>query len=191
VTSAARQDSRDGLGVVSAAATWAELDRWQRHQNGELRVVVVPTDARSLSDSPVADDLSLRVLDWFGRPDLVSISVMHGPIGADQLSVALACDVRIVVDDVRIRTHFSAQPGLVERLVATVGYADAAPILLAGRELTAGAAVAIGLADRVVSPAAAKDVVDAIVADVFAGDRFVTTEIKALMVRAARTVQRR
>jgi enoyl-CoA hydratase/carnithine racemase len=191
VTSAARHDSRDGLGVVSAAATWTELDGWQRHQNGELRVVVVPTDARSLSDSPVADELRLRVLDWFGRPDLVSIAVMHGPIGADQLSVALACDVRIVVDDVRIKTQCSTQAGLVERMVATVGYAAAAPVLLAGRELNAAAALAIGLADRMVSPAAAKEVVDAIVADVFAGDRFVTTEIKALMVRAARVVRAR
>jgi enoyl-CoA hydratase/carnithine racemase len=184
VTSAARQDRRDGLGVVSAAATWAELDDWQRDQTGELRVVVVPTDARSLGDSLVADEVRARVLGWFGRPDLVSVAVMHGPIGAEQLSVALACDLRIAVDDVRIKTPSCAQPWLVHRLVAVIGYAAAAPMLLAGQELTATAAVDIGLADRAVSPAAAKDVVDALVAGIFAGDRFATTETKSSMLRA-------
>jgi enoyl-CoA hydratase/carnithine racemase len=169
---------------VSAVATWAELDAWQRDQTGELRAVVVPTDARSLSDSPVADAIRTRVLAWFGRPDLVSIAVMHGPIGADQLSVALACDLRIAVDDVRIKIGSVTESGLVDRLTATIGYAAAAPLLLVGQELTAASAVAAGLADRAVSPAAARDVVDTVVSGIFAGDRFATTEIKASMLRA-------
>jgi enoyl-CoA hydratase/carnithine racemase len=186
VTTGARQDLRDGLGVVSATATWRELDAWQRAQTGALRTVVVPTDARSLSGAPAADEVRSRVLGWFERPDLVSLAVMHGPIGEDQLAVALACDLRIAVDDVRIKIAPLVLPGFIDRLVATVGYAAAAPVLLAAQELTADSAVAIGLADRAVSPSSVKAIVDALVAGVFASDRAVTTEIKASMLRAAR-----
>jgi enoyl-CoA hydratase/carnithine racemase len=175
------------VGAVSAAATWSEVDVWQRAQTGELRVVVVPTDARSLGGAPPADEVRSRVLNWFGRPDLVSVAVMHGPIGADQLSIALACDLRMAVDDVRIKVGSAIEPGFIDRLVATIGYAAAAPLLLAGQEVTADAAVALGLACRAVSPAAARDVVDAIVSGIVAGDRDVTTEIKSSLLRAART----
>ena len=90
---------------------------------------------------------------WWRRPDLVSVAAVQGHAIGAGFQLALACDVRVVADDVQLAMR-EPSLGLVPDLVGTwplvhaVGYSRALEICLTGRSVGAEEAVATGLAVR-------------------------------------------
>ena len=94
---------------------------------------------------------------WWRRPDLVSVAAVQGHAVGAGFQLALACDVRVVADDVQLAMR-EPSLGLVPDLVGTwplvqaVGYSRALEICLSGRWVGADEAVAIGIALRQAAP---------------------------------------
>jgi enoyl-CoA hydratase/carnithine racemase len=93
---------------------------------------------------------------WLRRPEIVSIAAVHGHAIGAGFQLALACDLRIVADDVKFCMKEPAL-GLVPDLTGTkplvelVGLAKAMDICLTARTVEAEEALRIGLAERVVT----------------------------------------
>jgi enoyl-CoA hydratase/carnithine racemase len=93
---------------------------------------------------------------WLRRPEIVSIAAVQGHAVGAGFQLALACDLRIVADDVKFCMKEPAL-GLVPDLTGTkplvelVGLAKAIDICLTARTVEAGEALRIGLAERVVT----------------------------------------
>lgn len=106
---------------------------------------------------------------WAALPAVTIASVQGHAIGAG-FQLALACDLRVVADDVAFamrETSLGLVPDLAgsSPLVQLVGYARALEICATGRFVNADEAVRIGLAQAAVSPAdlaaATRDLADA------------------------------
>jgi enoyl-CoA hydratase/carnithine racemase len=88
---------------------------------------------------------------WWRRNDIVSIAAVQGHAIGAGFQLALACDLRVVADDVQLAMK-EPSLGLVPDLAGTkplvelVGYARALEICATGRWLGAEEAVATGLA---------------------------------------------
>ena len=85
-----------------------------------------------------------------------TIAAINGHIVGDGLNLALACDLRIASDATTIRLPevaygFIPGWGLIHRLVALVGRANAYELLLTGQKVEATRAWMIGLVNEVVS----------------------------------------
>ncbi|WP_336208900.1 enoyl-CoA hydratase/isomerase family protein [Nonomuraea sp. LPB2021202275-12-8] len=93
---------------------------------------------------------------WLRRPEIVSIAAVQGHAIGAGFQLALACDLRIVADDVKFCMKEPAL-GLVPDLTGTkplvelVGLAKAIDICLTARVVEADEALRIGLAERVVA----------------------------------------
>jgi len=107
---------------------------------------------------------------WAQVPAITIAAVQGHAIGAG-FQLALACDLRVVADDVAFamrETSLGLVPDLAgtSPLVRSVGYARALEICATGRFVGAREAVAIGLASLAVPPVdldgAARDMADAI-----------------------------
>jgi enoyl-CoA hydratase/carnithine racemase len=107
---------------------------------------------------------------WAELPAVTIAAVQGHAIGAG-FQLALACDLRVVADDVAFamrETSLGLVPDLAgtSPLVRSVGYARALEICTTGRFVGAQEAVAIGLASMAVPPedldATARDLADAI-----------------------------
>ena len=107
---------------------------------------------------------------WSEVPAITIAAVQGHAIGAG-FQLALACDLRVVADDVAFamrETSLGLVPDLggTSPLVRSVGYARALEICVTGRFVGAQEAVAIGLASVAVPPqdldGAARDLADAI-----------------------------
>lgn len=123
---------------------------------------------------------------WWRRSDLVTIAAVRGHAIGAGFQLALACDLRIVADDVRFamrETGLGLVPDLTgtHPLVGLVGYARALEICVTGRFVQAAEAERIGLANLVV-PA---DQLDAATSDLAAAllgaPRDAVIETKALL----------
>ncbi|MFI6792690.1 enoyl-CoA hydratase/isomerase family protein [Nonomuraea sp. NPDC050383] len=107
---------------------------------------------------------------WLRRPEIVSIAAVQGHAIGAGFQLALACDLRIVADDVKFCMKEPAL-GLVPDLTGTkplvelVGLAKAIDICLTARIVEADEAQRIGLAEQVV----ARDGLDRAVHDKIAG----------------------
>ena len=89
-----------------------------------------------------------RLLREMPKPTL---SVVHGPAVGGGLALALACDVRLMASDARLRIGFAARAlsgdyGISYLLVHTVGSARARELLLLDPELDGAEAYRLGLA---------------------------------------------
>jgi enoyl-CoA hydratase/carnithine racemase len=94
-------------------------------------------------------------LERAGKP---SVCAVQGVAVGAGLQLALACDLRVVAEDARlglweIRYGIVPDLGGIHRLTRLCGPARAKDVILTGREVGAGEALRIGLADRV-APAA-------------------------------------
>ncbi|WP_445523923.1 enoyl-CoA hydratase/isomerase family protein [Streptomyces cyslabdanicus] len=127
---------------------------------------------------------------WWRRNDIVSVAAVQGHAIGAGFQLALACDLRVVADDVQFamrETGLGLVPDLTgtHPLVGLVGYARALEICLTGRYVGAAEAVSTGLANVAV-PA---DQLDATVRDLaaalLAAPRDAVVETKALL-RGAR-----
>ncbi|MET9868191.1 enoyl-CoA hydratase/isomerase family protein, partial [Streptomyces sp. NPDC006386] len=123
---------------------------------------------------------------WWRRSDIVSVAAVQGHAIGAGFQLALACDLRVVADDVQFamrETSLGLVPDLTgtHPLVGLVGYARALEICVTGRFVTAEEAVSTGLANVAV-PA---DQLDATVRDLtaalLAAPRDAVIETKALL----------
>ncbi|MEU5578188.1 enoyl-CoA hydratase/isomerase family protein [Streptomyces huasconensis] len=123
---------------------------------------------------------------WWRRSDIVSIAVVQGHAIGAGFQLALACDLRIVADDVQFamrETGLGLVPDLTgtHPLVGLVGYARALEICATGRFVHADEAERVGLANLVVPgdqlTAAAQDLAAALIS----APRDAVIETKALL----------
>jgi len=200
-------------------ATWIALAGIGRSLPGDIRVAVLRAegpsfcaglDRRVLAGEPIDGAPSLaemaalptheleRVIEgfqaaftWWRRPDLVSIAAVQGHAVGAGFQLALACDLRVIVEDAQFamrETSLGLVPDLggTLPLVEIVGYPRALEICLTGRWVDAAEARTLGLAELVVPAADLDAAVADLVAAVLASPRAAVIETKALLV-AART----
>jgi len=105
-----------------------------------------------------------RVFGKLAALSIPTVAAIHGHCMGGGLEIALACRYRIASDDSKTRlgvpeVKLGIQPGWggSSRLPHLVGATAAMEMMLSGRALAASAALAIGLVDRVVAPAALLD----------------------------------
>ncbi|MDO0932050.1 enoyl-CoA hydratase/isomerase family protein [Streptomyces sp. DG2A-72] len=123
---------------------------------------------------------------WWRQSDIVSIAAVQGHAIGAGFQLALACDLRVVADDVQFamrETSLGLVPDLTgtHPLVGLVGYARALEICVTGRFVLAEEAVSTGLANLAVPG----EQLDAAVADlasaILAAPRDAVIETKALL----------
>ena len=199
---------------VQSPAFWRALIEAGRLLPGSVRVVLLRAEGKSFSaglnrqaftpegidgelsffDLARSDDAELdatiatyqEAFTWWRRSDLVSIAAVQGHAVGAGFQLALACDLRVVADDVQFamrETSLGLVPDLTgtHPLVSLVGYGRALEICLTGRFVSAEEAVASGLANIAVPrdqlDAAAQDLASAILA----APRDAVIETKALL----------
>ncbi|MET9337965.1 MULTISPECIES: enoyl-CoA hydratase/isomerase family protein [unclassified Nonomuraea] len=127
---------------------------------------------------------------WLRRPEIVSIAAVHGHAIGAGFQLALACDLRIVAEDVKFCMKEPAL-GLVPDLTGTkplvdlVGTAKAIDICLTARVVGAEEAFRIGLAERVVSREGLAQAVQDKAAELLSTNRDAATATKRLLQGAA------
>ena len=145
-----------------------------------------------MTDDELVDEIAAyqEGFVWLARPDLVTIAQVHGYAIGAAFQLALACDLRVVADDVQFCMKEPAL-GLVpdlagtKPLVSAVGYARALEICATARYVGATEAAAIGLATLVVP----REELDATVTDlaqaILANARDAVSGTKALLQQAS------
>lgn len=126
---------------------------------------------------------------WLADPRFVTVAAVQGHAIGAGFQLALACDLRVVADDVSFAMRESAL-GLVpdlggtRPLVAAVGYARALELCVTARAVGAQEAVALGLAQQAVPRDGLDAAVDALVAALLAPAPGVAAETKSLLLGA-------
>ncbi|WP_327314159.1 enoyl-CoA hydratase/isomerase family protein [Streptomyces sp. NBC_01235] len=123
---------------------------------------------------------------WWRRSDLVSIAAVQGHAIGAGFQLALACDLRVVADDVQFamrETSLGLVPDLTgtHPLVSLVGYGRAAEICLTGRFVHAEEAVSFGLANIAVPAEELDTTTRELAAAILAAPREAVIETKALL----------
>ncbi|MER6513505.1 MULTISPECIES: enoyl-CoA hydratase/isomerase family protein [unclassified Nonomuraea] len=204
-------------------ATWSALARIGESLPEQVRVVVVKGEGPSFSagidlrmftpegvpgqgsfSSAAATDgetFEQRIRQaqdgflWLRRPEIVSIAAVQGHAIGAGFQLALACDLRIVADDV---TFCMKEPalGLVPDLTGTkplvelVGLAKAIDICLTARNVYAEEAMRIGLAEQVVAGGDLDKTVQNKIAELLSTNRDAAVATKRLLQGArARTLE--
>ncbi|MFD4568186.1 enoyl-CoA hydratase/isomerase family protein [Streptomyces sp. NPDC058467] len=199
---------------AQSPALWRALAQAGRSLPGSVRVVVLRAEGKSFSAgldrqafTPEGFDGEPSFIDlargsdaeldaaiaeyqegftWWRRSDVVSVAAVQGHAIGAGFQLALACDLRVVADDVQFamrETSLGLVPDLTgtHPLVGLVGYARALEICATGRFVGAEEAERIGLANLAVPV----DQVDAAVRDLsgalLAAPRDAVIETKALL----------
>ncbi|MFD0222407.1 enoyl-CoA hydratase/isomerase family protein [Streptomyces hirsutus] len=123
---------------------------------------------------------------WWRRSDIVSVAAVQGHAIGAGFQLALACDLRVVADDVQFamrETGLGLVPDLTgtHPLVGLVGYARALEICATGRYVTAEEAVSTGLANIAVPGEELDGAVRDLAAALLAAPRDAVIETKALL----------
>ncbi len=199
---------------TQSPALWRTLTEAGRLLPGTVRVVVLRAEGKSFSagldrqaftpegfdGEPSLTDLargSETELDatiaeyqegftWWRRSDLVSIAAVQGHAIGAGFQLALACDLRVVADDVQFamrETSLGLVPDLTgtHPLVGLVGYARALEMCATGRFVQAEEAVRTGLANLVVPVDQLDDAVRDLASALLAAPRDAVIETKALL----------
>ncbi|MFJ3423306.1 enoyl-CoA hydratase/isomerase family protein [Streptomyces sp. NPDC086082] len=199
---------------AQSPALWRALAEAGRSLPGTVRVVVLRAEGKSFSagldrraftpegfdGEPSFIDLAHSddsVLDgaiaeyqegftWWRRSDLVSIAAVQGHAIGAGFQLALACDLRVVADDVQFamrETSLGLVPDLTgtHPLVGLVGYARALEICATGRSVLAEEAVSTGLANIAVPADQLEDAVRDLTTALLAAPRDAVIETKALL----------
>ncbi|MEU5115392.1 enoyl-CoA hydratase/isomerase family protein [Streptomyces longwoodensis] len=127
---------------------------------------------------------------WWRRSDLVSIAAVQGHAIGAGFQLALACDLRVVADDVQFamrETGLGLVPDLTgtHPLVSLVGYGRAVEMCLTGRFVQASEAVSAGLANLAVPVDQLDATVGELASAILAAPRDAVIETKALLQGAA------
>ncbi|MER5601369.1 enoyl-CoA hydratase/isomerase family protein [Streptomyces sp. NPDC002265] len=199
---------------AQSPAMWRALAEAGQLLPGSVRVVVLRGEGKSFSagldrqmftpegiegepsfiDLARGDDAELDAaiagfqegFTWWRRNDIVSIAAVQGHAIGAGFQLALACDVRVVADDVQFAMRETAL-GLVPDLTGThplvslVGYGRAVEICLTGRFVTAEEAVSSGLANLSVPVADLDAAVADLAAALVAAPRDAVIETKTLL----------
>ncbi|WP_425835438.1 enoyl-CoA hydratase/isomerase family protein [Streptomyces fractus] len=199
---------------VQSPALWRALGEAGRALPGSVRVVVVRGEGRSFSagldrqaftpegfdgepsfidlargDDDVLDAAIAEYQDgftWLRRSDILSVAAVQGHAIGAGFQLALACDLRVVADDVQFsmrETSLGLVPDLTgtHPLVSLVGYARALEICVTGRYVHADEAVRSGLANVSVPAGELADATKDLVAALVAAPRDAVIETKALL----------
>lgn len=209
--------NRPGRRNAQTFATWAALARMGDTLPDQVRVVVVRGEGPSFSAGldlrmftpegvPGQESFAtVAALDdgaferrieeaqrgflWLRRPDIVSIAAVQGHAIGAGFQLALACDLRIVADDVQFCMKEPAL-GLVPDLTGTkplveiVGVSRAIELCLTARRVGADEALQLRLAEMAVPPEELDQAVADLAAALLATDRAAATATKRLL-RAA------
>jgi enoyl-CoA hydratase/carnithine racemase len=202
----ARPERRNAL----TFSTWRTLARIGDTLPDDVRVVVVRgegpafsagIDLRLFSAEGVPgedalgprDDEFIRGLQagylWLRRPDIVSIAAVQGHAIGGGFQLALACDLRVVADDVKFAMKEPAL-GIVPDLTGTkplvdiVGVSRALELCLTTRTVYADEAARLGLAELVVPVEELGKAVEDLIAAILA-IRPSTAEATKRLLRAA------
>lgn len=199
---------------AQSPALWRALAEAGRLLPGTVRVVVLRAEGKSFSagldrqaftpegfdgepsflDLARSDDATLDAtiaayqegFTWWRRSDLVSVAAVQGHAVGAGFQLALACDLRVVADDVQFamrETSLGLVPDLTgtHPLVSLVGYARALEICATGRFVQAEEAVNTGLANIAVPADQLADAVRDLLAALLAAPRDALVETKALL----------
>lgn len=199
---------------AQSPALWRALTEAGRMLPGSVRVVVLRGEGKSFSagldrqmftpegipgepsfiDLARSDDAGLdaaiagfqEAFTWWRRNDIVSIAAVQGHAIGAGFQLALACDLRVVADDVQFamrETSLGLVPDLTgtHPLVGLVGYARALEICATGRFVTAEESVNTGLANLAVPAAELDAAVQDLAAALLAAPRDAVIETKALL----------
>ncbi|MFE2912644.1 enoyl-CoA hydratase/isomerase family protein [Kitasatospora indigofera] len=199
---------------AQSPAMWRALSAAGRDLPGIVRVVVLRAEGVSFSAGldramftpeglpgernfiqlAAAEDKDLddtiagfqEAFTWWRRSDLISIAAVQGHAVGAGFQLALACDLRVVAEDVQFSMKETSL-GLVPDLAGTkpltelVGYARALEICATGRWVGAEEAVATGLANLAVPAAELDGAVRDLAAALLAAPRNAVIETKALL----------
>ncbi|MEV0635491.1 enoyl-CoA hydratase/isomerase family protein [Streptomyces sp. NPDC050619] len=199
---------------AQSPALWRALGEAGRLLPGSVRVVVLRAEGKSFSAgldrqafTPEGFDGEPSFIDlargsdaeldaaiaeyqegftWWRRSDIVSIAVVQGHAVGAGFQLALACDLRVVADDVQFAMRETSL-GLVPDLTGThpltglVGYARALEICATGRFVLAEEAVSTGLANLAVPSDQLEDAVRDLASAILAAPRDAVIETKALL----------
>lgn len=204
---------------AQSPALWRALTEAGRLLPGSVRVVVLRGEGKSFSagldrqmftpegiegepsfiDLARRDDAALdatiaeyqEAFTWWRRSDIVSIAAVQGHAIGAGFQLALACDLRVVADDVQFamrETSLGLVPDLTgtHPLVGLVGYARALEICATGRFVTAEESVNTGLANLAVPAADLDAATQDLAAALLAAPRDAVIETKTLL-RGAQT----
>lgn len=199
---------------AQSPALWRALTEAGRSVPGSVRVVVLRAEGKSFSagldrqmftpegiegepsfvDLARRDDAGLdatiaeyqEAFTWWRRNDIVSVAAVQGHAVGAGFQLALACDLRVVADDVQfamLETGLGLVPDLTgtHPLVGLVGYARALEICLTGRFVQADEAQRIGLANLAVPGDQLADTVRDLAAALVTAPRDAVIETKALL----------
>ncbi|ARE41429.1 Enoyl-CoA hydratase [Rhodovulum sp. P5] len=117
--------------------------------------------------------------------DALTVAALNGTLAGGAFGMALACDLRIAVDEAKffypvMKLGFLPQPSDPGRLVALVGPARAKMILMGGAKITVDEALLFGLVDRIVPKQSLMKEVEALTADAVAATPEHRAAIKAM-----------
>jgi enoyl-CoA hydratase/carnithine racemase len=204
---------------AQSPALWRALAEAGRLLPGAVRVVVLRAEGKSFSAgldrqafTPEGFDGEPSFLDlargsdaeldatiaeyqeaftWWRRSDIVSVAAVQGHAIGAGFQLALACDLRVVADDVQFamrETSLGLVPDLTgtHPLVGLVGYARALEICVTGRSVPAEESVRWGLANIAVPAAELDAAVQDLTSALLAAPRDAVIETKALL-QSART----
>ncbi|MFI2433678.1 enoyl-CoA hydratase/isomerase family protein [Streptomyces sp. NPDC018693] len=203
---------------AQSPAMWRALAEAGRLLPGSVRVVVLRGEGQSFSagldrqmftpdgiegepsfiDLARSGDAELdaaiagfqEAFTWWRQSDIVSVAAVQGyAIGAG-FQLALACDLRVVADDVQFamrETSLGLVPDLTgtHPLVSLVGYGRAVEMCLTGRFVGAEEAVSAGLANIAVPGEQLEVTVRELAGAILAAPREAVIETKALLAGAA------
>ncbi|WP_455360977.1 enoyl-CoA hydratase/isomerase family protein [Streptomyces sp. SYSU K21746] len=203
---------------AQSPALWRALAEAGRALPGTVRVVVLRGEGKSFSagldrqaftpegfdgepsfiDLARGSDAELdaviaeyqEAFTWWRRNDLVTIAAVQGHAIGAGFQLALACDLRVVADDVQFamrETSLGLVPDLAgtHPLLSLVGYARALEICATGRFVHAAEAERIGLANLVVPAAELGAAVQDLTSALLAAPRDAVVETKALLREAS------
>ncbi|MBV2355103.1 enoyl-CoA hydratase/isomerase family protein [Streptomyces sp. J2-1] len=199
---------------AQSPALWRTLTEAGRLLPGSVRVVLLRAEGQSFSagldrrmftpegipGEPTFTDLARRdaadldatiagfqdAFTWWRRTDIVSVAAVQGHAIGAGFQLALACDLRVVADDVQFamrETALGIVPDLAgtHPLVGLVGYARALEICATGRFVGAEEAVSSGLANLAVPAGDLDATARDLAAALLAAPRDAVTETKALL----------
>ncbi|WP_405878911.1 enoyl-CoA hydratase/isomerase family protein [Streptomyces sp. NBC_01136] len=199
---------------AQSPALWRALTEAGRSLPGTVRVVVLRAEGKSFSagldrqaftpegfdGEPSFIDLARgadaeldatiaeyqEAFTWWRRSDVVSIAAVQGHAVGAGFQLALACDLRVVADDVQFamrETSLGLVPDLTgtHPLVSLVGYARALEICATGRFVSAEEAERTGLANLAVPVDQLDGAVGDLAAAVLSAPRDAVIETKALL----------
>ncbi|MFC4948875.1 enoyl-CoA hydratase/isomerase family protein [Pseudonocardia sp. GCM10023141] len=167
-----RPATRNAIDRTTMAEFGGVLDVVEEHlDRGDVRVVAVRgggdrvfisggdlkelAQIRSLADAQAMSRTMRSCLDRLATLPAPTVALLNGHAMGGGAEVAVACDMRLAADDIRIafnQVALGIMPawGGVERLTGLVGRGRALQLLLTGTPLTAAEAGAHGLVETVV-----------------------------------------